>query len=101
MKPDNIINIPLFVDSSKYDRNVDLSESAGYEHCPCCGKAIKNPKYFINSIYGGSMYPKTDWVIYDDAWVMAVGSECRKKLPSDYVMTLKEVMEMEENRMVK
>ena len=91
MKPENIIDIPLFVDSSKYDRNVDLSERAGYEHCPCCGKAIKNPKYFINSIYGGSMYPKTDWVIYDDAWVMAVGSQCRKKLPKEYVMTLDEL----------
>ena len=37
------------------------------------------------------MYTKQDKREYNDAWVMGVGSECRKKIPIEYVMTEKEL----------
>jgi len=50
-----------------------------YGPCACCGKGIKEPKFFINTIWGGDMYPANDQSEYDDAWQMPVGSECIKK----------------------
>jgi len=91
MKPINILDIPFFNSQEQFERNREMAESKKYEHCPCCGKAIKNPKYFINSIYGGCMYPKIDKSQYNDAWVMGIGSECRKKIPVEYVMTKEEL----------
>jgi len=90
-KPTNIIQIPTFNSFEQFDRNREKADSNNNEHCPCCGKEIKNPKFFINSIYGGAMYPKTDKNEYADAWIMGVGSECRKKLPIEFVMTQEEL----------
>jgi len=90
-KPQNIIDIPTLNTMEQFEKNRCKADVNGNEHCPCCGKEIKNPKYFINSIYGGAMYPKNDKNQYGDAWVMGVGSECRKKLPIEYVMTKDEL----------
>jgi hypothetical protein len=90
-RPNNIIDIPLLNDGDRFDKNREKAESNKNDYCPCCGREIKNPKFFINSIWGGNMYPKHDKVQYPDTWVMGVGSECRKKLPADYVMTLDEL----------
>lgn len=90
-KPENVIDIPTLNDWKTFEKNREKAYSNGNEHCPCCGKEIKNPKYFINSIYGSDMYPKHDKREYPNAWVMGVGSECRKKLPIDYVMTEEEL----------
>lgn len=90
-KPNNIIDIPIFNSFDSFERNKEKAESKNLQHCPCCGKAIENPKFFINSIYGGSMYPKNDKNEYRDSWVMGVGSECRKKISNEYVMTEKEL----------
>jgi hypothetical protein len=90
-KPNNIIDIPTFTNSDFFDKQREKAESNNNEFCPCCGKEIKNPKFFINSIYGGCMYPKNDKQQYADAWIMAVGSECRKKLPINYVMNQNEL----------
>jgi hypothetical protein len=90
-KPLNIIDIPTLNSFEQFEKNRDKADFNGNEHCPCCGKEIKNPKFFINSIYGGAMYPKFDKTEYADAWVMGVGSECRKKLPIEYVMTQNEL----------
>jgi hypothetical protein len=70
-----------------FDKNQERAYSEGFESCPCCGKAIKNPTYFFNSIYGGDAYPANDKNIYNDAWVMGVGTECRKKFPEGYIFT--------------
>ena len=86
-KPENIIDIPTFNSYEQFDKNRDKADRNENQHCPCCGKEIINAKYFINSIYGGAMYPKNDKREFADAWVMGVGSECRKKLPKEYVMT--------------
>lgn len=91
MEPTSIISIPILNDWDQFDRNREKADRNNNEHCPCCGKEIKNPKFFINSIYGGAMYPKTDKNQYRDAWVMGVGSECRKKIPADYIMTESEL----------
>lgn len=90
MKPANIIDIPATTTETKREANRDRADQKGLDHCPCCGKAIENPKFFINSIYGGCMYPANDKAQYADAWVMGVGSECRKKLPEGYVFQLPE-----------
>ena len=90
-KPSGIISIPIISNDEMLDRNKENADKKGLNHCPCCGKAIVNPKYFINSIYGGNAYPATDKKIYPDAWVMGVGSECKKKFPVGYVMTEKEL----------
>lgn len=90
-QPNNIIDIPRISDWDLYDRNREKADGNGNEHCPCCGKEIKNPKFFINSIWGGSTYLKNDKFEYPDTWVMGIGSECRKKLPVDYVMTREEL----------
>jgi hypothetical protein len=88
-EPKNIIDIPRIEDYSKYESNQEKAYSENFEACPCCGRAIKNPKYFFNSIYGGSAYPAADKTIYDDAWVMGVGTECRKKFPEGYIFEKK------------
>jgi hypothetical protein len=91
MMPNGIIDIPMIDDLDKFENNRDRASENNYEHCPCCGKAIKNPKFFINSIYGGCAYPKADKTEYSDAWVMGVGTECRKKFPVGYVMKQEEL----------
>jgi hypothetical protein len=88
IKPNNIIDIPVIENYDLFERNRDKADAKNQDHCPCCGKAITNPRFFINSIYGGSAYPSDDQTIYDDAWVMGVGSECQKKFPEGYVYTI-------------
>lgn len=86
--PNNIIEMPRISNIDMFERNSERAYEKGLEHCPCCGRAIPNAKYFINSIYGGDAYPANDKTEYNDAWVMGVGSECRKKFPEGYVFTL-------------
>lgn len=88
LEPKNIIDIPKISNYDMFERNRDKAEEQNFDHCPCCGRAIKNPTYFINSIYGGSAYPSDDKNQYSDAWVMGVGTECQKKFPKGYVFTL-------------
>lgn len=90
-KPKDIIDIPVISNSDMFERNREKANSNDLEHCPCCGKAIKNPKYFINSIWGGSAYPSNDNTEYADAWVMGVGTECQKKFPKGYVFTIEQM----------
>lgn len=82
-----VISIP----ESKVRKDDGGFSSAKYETCPCCGKEMKNPKYGFNSIYGGEAYPQNgpDPETIEDAWVMTVGSECRKLFPAGYVFKLK------------
>ncbi len=84
-EPKNIIDIPRIENSEMFDRNQERAYSLELNHCPCCGKSIPNPTYFINSIFGGCAYPADDKTEYSDAWVMGVGTECRKKFPKGYV----------------
>lgn len=81
----NLFPIPTIDDSERMERNIERASSKELDSCPCCGLAIKNPKYFINSAYGGSAYPADDKNEYADTWVMGVGSECQKKFPKGYV----------------
>ena len=90
-QPTNIIQIPRISNFEMFDRNREKADELNLNHCPCCGKTITNPKYFINSIFGGDAYPASDKNEYPDAWVMGVGSECRKRFPVGYVMTEKEL----------
>lgn len=85
-QPNNIIEIPR-ISQSKYNDNQDKYASnheSFYGSCACCGKGIKEPKFFINTIWGGEMYPANDTNEYDDAWQMPIGSECVKKVPTEY-----------------
>jgi len=84
-EPKEIIDIPRIENIDTFERNMDKASMEGFEHCPCCGKAIKNPKFFFNSIYGGCAYPANDKNEYNDAWVMGVGTECQKKFPKGYI----------------
>jgi len=84
-EPKGIFYIPTIANDDLFERNRDRADQEGFEHCPCCGKAIKNPQFFINSIYGGAAYPADDKNKYNDAWVMGVGTECQKKFPKGYV----------------
>lgn len=86
-EPKNIIEIPTISNYDMFERNQERAYSLNLDHCPCCGKAITNPKYFINSIYGGMAYPSEDKTEYNDAWVMGVGTECQKKFPKGYIFT--------------
>jgi hypothetical protein len=85
LEPKNIIDIPKIENYELFNANQDRAFSKNIENCPCCGKGLINPKYFINSIYGGQAYPSSDTNTYSDAWVMAVGSECKKRFPEGYV----------------
>ena len=84
-EPQEVIDIPRIENYDMYERNTERAYEQGYEACPCCGKAIKNPKYFFNSIYGGCAYPASDKTEYNDAWVMGVGTECQKRFPKGYI----------------
>jgi hypothetical protein len=88
MKPSNIIDIPTIDNQKLFERNRNRAESQNLDFCPCCGKAISNPRFAINSIYGGCAYPANDINKYNDAWIMLVGSECKKKFPQGYVFEL-------------
>ncbi len=90
-KPNQIIEIPTLNSFEQFEKNRSKAEMFGEEHCPCCGKLLLNPQYFVQSIYGGSMYPKSDKNFYNDAWVVGIGSECRKQIPTEYLMTQKEL----------
>lgn len=88
-EPQNIIDIPrienikkYISNSQQYDENYDLFVG----QCPCCGKGIKQAKFFVNNIYGGSMYPANDTAEYQDAWLSPVGSECIKRIPTEYII---------------
>ena len=87
-EPKGIIDIPSIDDKHKLMVNKEKAMMKGDDFCPCCGKSLPNPKYFINSIFGGAMYPANDKNVYNDAWEMGVGSECRKKIPEGYLFTL-------------
>lgn len=84
-QPKDIIDIPTISNYDLFEKNKDKANEQGFEHCPCCGKAIKNPQFFFNSIWGSDAYPANDKNIYDDAWVMGVGSECQKRFPKEYI----------------
>lgn len=85
-EPKDIIDIPMIANYDLFERNRDKANENGFvDHCPCCGKAIKNPQFFFNSIYGGCAYPANDKNEYNDAWVMGVGTECQKKFPKGYI----------------
>lgn len=81
--------IPEIDDRDLFEKRRDKAWEQDLEACPCCGKALKDPKYFINSIYGGEYYPADDLNEYDDSWVMPVGTECRKLFPPGYVFRWK------------
>jgi hypothetical protein len=87
-EPSSLIQIPIIDNYELYKSNRGKAERKNLEYCPCCGKAIKKAKFHINSIYGGMAYPASDKDTYSDSWVMAVGTECRKKFPEGYVFTL-------------
>jgi hypothetical protein len=85
-EPKNIIEIPRIA-QSKYNDNQEkysANHEIFYGSCACCGKGIKEPKFFINTIYGSEMYPSNDTTEYNDAWTMPVGAECFKKIPAEY-----------------
>jgi hypothetical protein len=84
-EPNNIISIPRISNEDMFESNRNRADDKNLDHCPCCGKAITNPQYFINSIYGGMAYPSEDKNEYSDAWVMGVGPECQKRFPEGYV----------------
>ena len=84
-EPKDIIDIPTIDNIDLFYSNRDRAEHMNLEHCPCCGKELKNPEYFINSIYGGCAYHADDKELYTDAWIMGVGPECRHKFPEGYV----------------
>ena len=86
--PKNIIEIPRIAISaySQNQENYYQNSNIYYGSCACCGKGIKEPKLFINTIFGGEMYPANDSNEYDDAWQMPIGKECAKKIPTEYLI---------------
>jgi len=87
-EPIKMLEIPT-IESSKKSKNEDSFESNYHKYedqCAVCGKGIKSVKYEINTIYGGEMYLANDHENYNDAWRMAVGSECQKKIPVEYLI---------------
>ncbi len=90
-KPNKIVEIPTLNSFEQFEKNRNKADMLGEEHCPCCGKVLLNPKYFVQSIYGGCMYPKNDKTFYNDAWIVGIGSECRKQIPKEYLMTQKDL----------
>jgi len=80
------ITIPTIENWERFEKEQNKAWENNLESCPCCGKAIKNERYFVRSVFGGSAYLKHDATEFHDAWPMAVGSECRKKFPDGYVI---------------
>ena len=88
-QPKNIIDIPRIANVKQYMSNseqYDATHDLYVGQCPCCGKGVKNAKYFINNIFGGCMYPANDTNEYDDSWVSPVGPECIKRIPTEYII---------------
>jgi hypothetical protein len=80
-----MIDIPRISNHDFFEKNREKADDLGFDHCPCCGRPIPNPKFFFNSAFGGSAYLSSDRNEYDDCWVMGVGPECMKKFPKGYI----------------
>ena len=80
-----LIEIPTIDNYDQFEKAREKAWSKDLESCPCCGRGIENPQYYINTAFGGSAYLSSDRNEYDDCWVMVVGVECRKKFPEGYV----------------
>jgi hypothetical protein len=89
IEPTNTIDIPRIENNELYKKNkvkYDENYNEFYGACACCGKGIKEPKFLLNTIWGGSIYLANDQTEYDDAWTMPIGSECVKRIPTEYVI---------------
>jgi hypothetical protein len=86
--PQSIVDIPTIANAKFKANQEKYYENANdfYGYCACCGKGIKQPKFLMNTIYGGCMYPAADENVYDDAWEMPIGNECVKRIPKEYVI---------------
>ena len=83
-EPKNITDIPQ---SSSYQENSKNFNSSKFQYkCACCGKGLNEPKFFINTIWGGSMYPANDNNQYNDSWQMPIGNDCIKRIPTEYII---------------
>lgn len=89
IEPQNIIDIPTIENKEIFWKNkahYENNRDKFYAFCPCCHKGIKEPKIFINTIWGGSIYLANDATEYDDSWQMPIGTECAKRIPTEYLI---------------
>lgn len=68
-----------------YSKNQD---EGGYQmECICCNKEIKNEKYFVHLLTNGSIINTDQDQGNDDQGFHWVGSECKKRIPKDFIFT--------------
>lgn len=57
--------------------------------CLCCGKEVKTEKYFVHLCTDGNLTSEEDEnKIENSQGLFPIGSECRKKLPKEFVFSV-------------
>lgn len=82
-------------ESEKYDENID--RYGDDNPCVRCGKPIKNEKYMVHLVQGGSILAVADenkyYEINDDEsgdmGMHLIGSECKKHIHKDFIHIIK------------
>ena len=76
------------IQTNTYDDNL---EKGGMNPCARCGKDVKNEKYSVHLIDGGTtMLAVADFDKYvsdaGDCGVHPIGSECKKYIPKEFII---------------
>jgi hypothetical protein len=75
-----IFEIPL---NDVQDSGIDQD---GKNPCICCGKEIKNPKYFVHLLTTGNLVSSEE-DFEDSQGLHPIGSECKNRLPNNFIFT--------------
>lgn len=74
-----IFHIPL-----KDIREDGYDETGNENPCICCGKQVKNERYYVHLLTDGNLV-STDQPITESQGFFSIGAACRKKLPNNFV----------------
>lgn len=64
-------------------RNEDYNERGSENPCVCCGKHIKNKKYFVHMIEPAILV-STEEPFDNDMGFFPIGVSCKNKLPNNF-----------------
>jgi hypothetical protein len=66
------------------------NEDDGLNPCICCGKQIKNEKYYVHLLTNGNLVSTLEeFHPQEDQGLFPIGNVCRNKLPNNFYFKLK------------
>ena len=61
----------------------EYKEGKGVSPCICCGKEVKNPKYYVHLLTSGDLV-SSDEEFEDSQGLFPIGNSCKSKLPNNF-----------------